>query len=181
MVCCAQGYLTSNRCFIQASVAAGTTAISIAVHKEKPTPYCASIHFLKQALINKRYKKKPLDEQLYADLKKMLTCSLSFLCASNSLCNLSALSSAASVFSCKTLIFRLTASSDVTPAIVPATVGFKNESRCAISDRLSCDELTSSVVRSWKRAERMPALCPGSTPYFEIFIMLRGILVVPKI
>lgn len=48
----------------------------------------------------------------------MLTCSLVFLSATNSCCNLSALSSATSACSCKNLIFRFTASSDVAPAIV---------------------------------------------------------------
>lgn len=76
----------------------------------------------------------------------MLTCSLFFLFASNSLCKVSVFSSAASVFSCKSLIFRLTASSDVVPAIVAATVGSEKDSRCAISDRLSSDEVTSSIA-----------------------------------
>lgn len=54
---------------------------------------------------------------IYAQ-KNMLTWSLAFLSASKSFCNLSALSSAPSAWSCKDLIFRLTASSDVVPAIV---------------------------------------------------------------
>lgn len=46
-----------------------------------------------------------------------LTWSLAFLSASSSFCILSALSSALSAWSCNDLIFRFTASSDVTPAI----------------------------------------------------------------
>lgn len=112
----------------------------------------------------------------------MLTCSLFFLFASNSFCNLSVFSSEASVFSCKSLIFRLTASSDVAPAIVPATVGFEKDSRCAISDRLSSKrgDVLDCAQAFWRRAERTPAVCPGSTFYFEIFILLNGISVAPK-
>lgn len=142
--------------FNQASVevwgaSAGTTASTIEVHQEKPPHPWASIQASWRRHITNIKKRLQVLPETGSDwtrfFKKKLTCSLSFLCASNSLCNLSALSSAPSVFSCKTLIFRLTASSDVAPAIVPTTVGFKSGQRCAISDTLSSDELTSSIVR----------------------------------
>lgn len=93
----------------------------------------------------------------------MLTCSLAFLSASNSFCNLSAFSSAPSACSCKNLIFRLTASSDVAPAIVYCITIFffllsvktktKKEKRgdctmsCStISEKLSSSEMTSLIV-----------------------------------
>lgn len=124
--------------------------LSIKAHQEKSTSLCINLNFLKSAHKTFKYYEKTVHEQHQSNWTrfiKMLTCSLTFLFASNSLCNLSALSSEASVFSCKSLIFRLTASSDVAPAIVPTTVGFERGSRCAISDRRSSDEVTSSIVR----------------------------------
>lgn len=115
-----------------------------------PTSLCTHLRFLKNAHNTYKYYKKTVYEQLQSDWTrsiKMLTCSLHFTLASKSLCNLSTLSSEASDFSCKTLIFRLTASIDVTPAIVPTTVGFERGSKCAISDGLLSDEMTSSIVR----------------------------------
>lgn len=79
--------------------------------------------------------------------KKMLTCSLAVFSASNSFCNLSDLSSAPSACSCKNLIFRLTASSDVVPAIVYcSTIFFLRISWSAISEKMSSSEMTSLMV-----------------------------------
>lgn len=59
--------------------------------------------------------------------KKMLTCSLAAFSANNSFCNLSDFSSAMSACSCRNLIFRLTASSDVAPAIVEIKLFFNSK------------------------------------------------------
>lgn len=112
---------------------------------------------------------------------KMLTCSLFFLFASNSLCKVSVFSSAASVFSCKSLIFRLTASSDVVPAIVAATVGSEKDSRCAISDRLSSDEVTSSIAHELSGGAQSECLLfvqevPSISKYLFFWMVFQWLL-----
>lgn len=115
--------------------------------------------------------------------KKMLTCSLAVFSASNSFCNLSDLSSAPSACSCKNLIFRLTASSDVVPAIVYCSTIFFFKDKLERNfrenvkqrdDVLDCDE---SAQAFWRRAVQcLPAICPGSAADFKIGVIENCIL-----
>lgn len=120
------------------------------------------------------------------NLKKKLTFALTLFSANNSLCNLSDFSSAQSACSCKNLIFRLTASSDVAPVIVYSKTIIFSEKKGERSRNVISDRTWSCRVTSWLRCKLVRKLSgdspcggrryPGSAVDFFFFFFLELIL-----